>query len=529
MLASVFLGLLAASLPAGALTLEPPKKNSAEPLDAIDEYVLGEMAKKHVPGLALGVYRAGSILRAEGYGWANVETKEPVRPNTVFQIQSVTKSFTASAIMLLIDEGKLGLEDRITKYITGCPESWSNVTVRHLLTHTSGIKDFINEPTVPLDQDITAEAVVASLVQRPLNFAPGEKYTYSNTGYHLLGMIIHQVTGKPWEEVLRERIFRPLAMKDTDINSATCALPRRAAGYIWADGGLQPGMYVAPSILGYARRRHPFDGERPGALGRRIVLRQNSQAKSAGPNVGPRQVQQRQPVHLWLWLGCQGFSRASAGGPFGRACHRVPFDLPALPRRPGDGGGCWSMNAAPTRTTLACGSPDVIFRACAPARRPRNPPRPPERTQAAEPPVPPAVWDASRQWDQWPVQRIGARALSSQANENWHRYLTENLNTVVLWKARSGPQHGRGELRLVGGIGEVLGFQAKSGMATKHRAIGTLEIAHMICGIELHPGFRSLRLPSPVRSWAHAPVRTAPEICRPGAAHNCGHTLPAAV
>ena len=252
MLASVFLGLLAASFPAGALTLEPPKKNSAEPLDAIDEYVLGEMAKKHVPGLALGIYRAGSILKTEGYGWANVETKEPVRPNTVFQIQSVTKSFTASAIMLLIDEGKLGLEDRITKYISGCPESWSNITVRHLLTHTSGIKDFINEPTVPLDQDITAEAVVASLVQRPLNFAPGEKYTYSNTGYHLLGMIIHQVTGKPWEEVLRERIFRPLAMKDTDINSATCALPRRAAGYIWADGGLQPGMYVALSILGYA-------------------------------------------------------------------------------------------------------------------------------------------------------------------------------------------------------------------------------------------------------------------------------------
>jgi CubicO group peptidase (beta-lactamase class C family) len=244
--------LVASNIAAGALTLEPPKKNSPTPLDTIDERVLGVMQRQHIPGLALGVYQVGSLLKAEGYGWANLETKEPVQPDTVFQLQSVTKSFTATAVMLLVEQGKLGLEDRLTNFVAGCPDLWSNITVRRLLTHTSGIKDFINEPTIPLNKDITPEAVVASLDKLPLNFAPGEKYTYSNTGYHLLGMIIRKVTGKKWEDFLRERIFAPLAMRHTDINSATCSLPRRAAGYSWNNDTFQPGRYIAPSILGYA-------------------------------------------------------------------------------------------------------------------------------------------------------------------------------------------------------------------------------------------------------------------------------------
>ncbi len=220
--------------------------------DEVDAYVRMQMEKQHIPGLELAVVKEGKVVKAEGYGWANVEKQAPVKPDTVFQLQSVTKSFTATGIMLLVEEGKVGLDDWIGKYLGALPASWSNITVRHLLTHTSGIKDFINEPTVDLKQDITPGQVIDSLRDRPLNFSPGEKYAYSNTGYHLLGMIIHKVTGKTWGEFLRERIITPLGMQNTGIVGPACSLTNLAAGYIWRDGKQRPGAFVAPTILGYA-------------------------------------------------------------------------------------------------------------------------------------------------------------------------------------------------------------------------------------------------------------------------------------
>jgi CubicO group peptidase (beta-lactamase class C family) len=166
------------------------------------------MEKQTIPGMAITVLRNGKVLKAEGYGWADVEKKIPVKPTTVFQIQSVTKSFTAAATMLLVDEGKIALEDKLAKYFDPVPAAWSNITVRHLLTHTSGIKDFINEPTADLTKETTPEEIFESLRNRPLNFTPGEKYVYSNTGYQLLGMIIRKITGQPWHEFVRDRILR---------------------------------------------------------------------------------------------------------------------------------------------------------------------------------------------------------------------------------------------------------------------------------------------------------------------------------
>jgi CubicO group peptidase (beta-lactamase class C family) len=228
------------------------KKNGPGRSDQVDDYILSEMNKQNIPGLSLTVVQDGKIIKAEGYGWANVENKIPVRPETVFQLQSITKSFTATAIMMLVEEGKVGLDDRLGKYLDGLPDDWGPITVRHLLTHTSGIKDFINEPTVDLTKDISPEDVIQSLAKLPLNFPPGEKYAYSNTGYHLLGMIIHKVTGTPWPEFLRQRIFLPLQMTNTDIVSATCRLTNRANGYSWGSSGLEEGRFVAPTILGYA-------------------------------------------------------------------------------------------------------------------------------------------------------------------------------------------------------------------------------------------------------------------------------------
>lgn len=231
------------------LAMIGPRAASA---DEVDDYIRNEMDRQHIPGLSLAVVKSGALERTAGYGLANVETGLPVKQETVFQIQSVTKTFTATAVMLLVEEGRIGLEDKLTKHLDNLPESWSAVTLRHLLSHTSGIKDFINEPTVDLRKDVAPQDVIESLRDRPLNFSPGDRYASSNTGYHLLGMVIQKVTGKSWSEFLQERILGPLQMHDTQVISWADIITNRAAGYLWADGGLQNGRYVAPTILGYA-------------------------------------------------------------------------------------------------------------------------------------------------------------------------------------------------------------------------------------------------------------------------------------
>ena len=200
----------------------------------------------------MAVLRNGKPLKSQGYGFADLERKVRVTRDTVFQIQSITKTFTATAVMMLVEDNKLSVEDKIGKYLDGIPASWETITIQHLLTHTSGIKDFINEPTVDLTKDLEQQDVIRSLEKLPLNFAPGERYAYSNTGYHLLGMIIEKITGDTWQNFLRAKILKPLKMSNTDLNSATCGLRNRALGYSWRSNKFEPGRYVAPTILGYA-------------------------------------------------------------------------------------------------------------------------------------------------------------------------------------------------------------------------------------------------------------------------------------
>lgn len=201
----------------------------------------------------MAVLRQGKALKSEGYGYADHEHQIIATRKTVYQLQSITKTFTATAIMMLVEDSKLALTDRIGKYLDPIPRSWEPVTISHLLNHTSGIKDFINEPTVNLAKDIEPGDVIRSLDDRPLNFEVGERYAYSNTGYHLLGMIIEKITGQTWQDFLRAKIFKPLGMKNTDLNSAQCKLRNRAIGYYaWRDGRFEKGRFVAPSILGYA-------------------------------------------------------------------------------------------------------------------------------------------------------------------------------------------------------------------------------------------------------------------------------------
>jgi len=220
--------------------------------DDVDRYVLAQMEEQHIPGLSMAVLRQSKPVKSQAYGHVDLERKTVARRNSVFQLQSITKSFTATAVMMLVEDNKLSLEDKISKYFDTLPPSWAPITIHHLLTHTSGIKDFINEPTVDLKKDLEPQDVIRSLEKLPLNFSPGERYAYSNTGYHLLGMIIDKITGDTWQNFLRTKIFKPLKMKSTDVNSATCDLANRALGYTWRSNRFERGAYIAPTILGYA-------------------------------------------------------------------------------------------------------------------------------------------------------------------------------------------------------------------------------------------------------------------------------------
>ena len=219
--------------------------------DAVDDFVCAEMKGRHIPGASIAVVKNGKTVKVCGYGLANLEQNTPVTADTVFQIQSMTKSFTAAGILMLVEEGRVAVGDPVSKYLDGVPDAWKDITVRHLLTHTSGIKDFINDPTQSLRLDVEDDSVLKVTAARPLNFTPGDRYQYSNTNYLLLGMIIRKVTGKPYGDWLRERIFEPLKMSNTSIYSWLDIIPHRAAGYLLSGTRWLNGQYIAPTVLAY--------------------------------------------------------------------------------------------------------------------------------------------------------------------------------------------------------------------------------------------------------------------------------------
>jgi CubicO group peptidase (beta-lactamase class C family) len=220
--------------------------------DAIDKYIAGEMARQHIPGLALGIYVDGKIVRVQGYGLANVELNVPVKPATIFQSGSVGKQFTSAAIMMLVEEGKISLDDSLPKYFPDAPPSWRGITVRELLSHTSGLSDYTSDsltgPGGPFNYrlDYSEEQFVKVIETLPIEFAPGEDWAYRNTNYLLLGAIIRKVTGEFYGDFLQERIFKPLGMTSTRIISEADIVPNRASGYEMADGKLKNQEWVAP-------------------------------------------------------------------------------------------------------------------------------------------------------------------------------------------------------------------------------------------------------------------------------------------
>jgi CubicO group peptidase (beta-lactamase class C family) len=187
-------------------------------------------------------------VRAQGYGLANVEHQVATKPETVFQSGSVGKQFTSMAVLMLVESGKLSLDDPISRHFAGSPAKWKPITVRHLLTHTSGIKDWENGKYLDLRRDYTEDELVQIAMRLPLDFPAGTQWSYSNTGYVLLGILVHKVSGQFYGDLLQERVFRPLAMTSTRIISEADIVPNRAAGYVLDKGALKNQEWVSPSL-----------------------------------------------------------------------------------------------------------------------------------------------------------------------------------------------------------------------------------------------------------------------------------------
>src|SRR5271165_1476914 len=214
--------------------------------DAAGNYVREEMQRQHIPGLALLVSRGGKIVRAEGFGMANVELQVPVKPETIFQSGSVGKQFTATAVMMLVEEGKIGLEDPLTKYFPDAPPAWKLVTIRELLSHTAGFTDY--PKNFDMRKDYTEAQQLKIVESIPLAFSPGTGWSYSNLGYLTLGILIHKVAGEFYGDFLQDRIFQPLGMSTSRIISEADIVPNRAAGYRLVKGELKNQESVSPTV-----------------------------------------------------------------------------------------------------------------------------------------------------------------------------------------------------------------------------------------------------------------------------------------
>jgi CubicO group peptidase (beta-lactamase class C family) len=216
-------------------------------LDSVDRYIRAELERQRIPGMSVAILRGDSVLLARGYGFANLEHRVPATDSTLYQSASVGKQFTAALVVSLAREGRLALDEPIRRWLPEAPAAWQPITVRHLLTHTSGIPDY-TEGAVDYRRDYTEDELLAAAVRLPLECPPGETWRYSNTGYALLGFLIRRATGRFYGDLLRERIFGPAGMRSARIISESEIIPNRAAGYQMVKGEIRNQEWIAPTI-----------------------------------------------------------------------------------------------------------------------------------------------------------------------------------------------------------------------------------------------------------------------------------------
>jgi len=234
---------------AGACAVLQSSCLAQDNLPRMEQVVQSYVSNKQFMGSVL-IARDQTVVLDKGYGFANLEWNVPNSQTTKFRLGSVTKQFTSASIFLLEERGKLKIDDPVKKYMLDAPAAWDKVTIFNLLTHTSGIPSFTGFPDYASTEAIptTPEKLVARFRDKPLEFQPGEKWNYSNSGYVLLGYLIEKISGQPYAKFVQENIFDPLGMKDSGYDSNSALILRRASGYAPSANGPENAGYIDMSI-----------------------------------------------------------------------------------------------------------------------------------------------------------------------------------------------------------------------------------------------------------------------------------------
>jgi D-alanyl-D-alanine carboxypeptidase len=217
--------------------------------DPVDDYVRAQLKARNLPGVSVAIVKDGRLVKSGGYGLASLELDAPATPQTVYEIGSISKQFAADAILLLAEEGKLRLDDPISKYLDPAPPSWAAITLRHILTHTSGLADFdTGDIGFSYRREYTAAEFVELLAKQPLQFAPGDRWNYTNA-FPLLGIVVERASGLPYAEFVRTRIFKPLGLESARFKVNGEVVPHRADGYLFKDGTFRHGETLRPAVI----------------------------------------------------------------------------------------------------------------------------------------------------------------------------------------------------------------------------------------------------------------------------------------
>jgi CubicO group peptidase (beta-lactamase class C family) len=241
----VLLGLVLGQVGSAQVPGQVSEKHLTVKIDKL----LSDVYKPGQPGAAVLVKKQGKVILRKGYGLANLELNVPAEPDMIFRLGSITKQFTAVAVLMLSEEGKLSLQDEITKFLPDYPTQGKKITVEHLLTHTSGIKSYTDlAEWLPLQRkDMTVGEIIDLFKNQPMEFAPGERWKYSNSGYILLGAIIEKASGKTYADFLEGRIFGPLGLKSSCYDSTSRIIPMRVPGYSKGNSGFENAPYLSMS------------------------------------------------------------------------------------------------------------------------------------------------------------------------------------------------------------------------------------------------------------------------------------------
>ncbi len=238
----------ALALWARALAGQAARPTAASVAATVDSLVADFQRATGVPGVSVAVIRAGrDTLAYKGYGLADVENDVPATPRTVYRIGSITKQFTSAAVLQLAEQGRLSLDAALGTVLPQVPAAWRGVTIRQLLSHTSGIRSYTDigpRWQRRWGEDMVPDTILSLVRDDTLDFAPGTRWHYDNTGYVVLGMVVEKVAGQPYAEYLREHLWQPLGLTSTYYCDAAPIVPHRARGYDAARGALVNAAYL---------------------------------------------------------------------------------------------------------------------------------------------------------------------------------------------------------------------------------------------------------------------------------------------